>query len=133
GQLLPVWRAAPTNPETLRPIRRVFHTLKGSGRLVGASVLGEFSWKIESMLNRVLDNSRPASPAVVSMVELAYAVLPQFNAALRDQGRISADLPGIQGIAERVAAGEEVYYVPAAAAPVAGAVAIPAAAAGVFA
>lgn len=133
GQLLPVWRAAPTNPETLRPIRRVFHTLKGSGRLVGASVLGEFSWKIESMLNRVLDNSRPASPAVVSMVELAYAVLPQFNAALRDQDRISADLPEIQGIAERVAAGEEVYYVPAAAAPVADAVAIPVATAGVFA
>ncbi|SOO32176.1 PilL protein [Xanthomonas citri pv. fuscans] len=133
GQLLPVWRAAPTNPETLRPIRRVFHTLKGSGRLVGASVLGEFSWKIESMLNRVLDNSRPASPAVVSMVELAYAVLPQFNAALRDEGRISADLPEIQGIAERVAAGEEVYYVPAAAAPVADAVAIPVATAGVFA
>lgn len=127
GQLLPVWRAAPNNPEHLRPIRRVFHTLKGSGRLVGASVLGEFSWKIESMLNRVLDNSRPASPALVAMVELAYDVLPQFNAALRNQGRINADLPEIQAIAERVAAGEEVYYVPAAAAPVADAGAIPAA------
>ncbi|MCL1550977.1 Hpt domain-containing protein [Xanthomonas nasturtii] len=132
GQLLPVWRAAPNSPENLRPIRRVFHTLKGSGRLVGASVLGEFSWKIESMLNRVLDNSRPASPAVVAMVELAYEVLPQFNAALRDQGRISADLPDIQAVAERVAAGEEVYYVPAAAAPViADAVVLPVAA-GVF-
>ncbi|MBB3806668.1 chemosensory pili system protein ChpA (sensor histidine kinase/response regulator) [Xanthomonas arboricola] len=117
GQLLPIWRAAPNSPDNLRPIRRVFHTLKGSGRLVGASVLGEFSWKIESMLNRVLDNSRPASPAVVAMVELAYEVLPQFNAALRDQGRISADLPEIQAIAERVAAGEEVYYVPAPATP----------------
>ncbi|MCS3745515.1 chemosensory pili system protein ChpA (sensor histidine kinase/response regulator) [Xanthomonas arboricola] len=119
GQLLPVWRAAPNSPDHLRPIRRVFHTLKGSGRLVGASVLGEFSWKIESMLNRVLDNSRPASPAVVAMVELAYEVLPQLNAALRDQGRIGADLPQIQAIAERVAAGEEVYYVPAPATPVA--------------
>ncbi|PPU76886.1 hybrid sensor histidine kinase/response regulator [Xanthomonas cucurbitae] len=117
GQLLPVWRAAPNSPDKLRTIRRVFHTLKGSGRLVGASVLGEFSWKIESMLNRVLDNSRPPSPAVVAMVGLAYEVLPQFNAALRDQGRISADLPEIQAIAERVAAGEEVYYVPAAATP----------------
>ncbi|MFY0446623.1 Hpt domain-containing protein [Xanthomonas codiaei] len=117
GQLLPVWRAAPNSPDNLRPIRRVFHTLKGSGRLVGASVLGEFSWKIESMLNRVLDNSRPPSPAVVAMVELAYQVLPQFNAALREQGRINADLPEIQAIAERVAAGEEVYYVPAAATP----------------
>ncbi|CAD7721210.1 Sensor histidine kinase RcsC [Xanthomonas hydrangeae] len=117
GQLLPVWRAAPNSPETMRPIRRVFHTLKGSGRLVGAHVLGEFSWKIESMLNRVLDNSRPASPAVVAMVQLAYDVLPQFNAALRDQGRISADLPEIQAVAERVAAGEEIYYLPAPAAP----------------
>ncbi|MFC0154466.1 Hpt domain-containing protein [Xanthomonas dyei] len=119
GQLLPAWRAAPNSPDHLRPIRRVFHTLKGSGRLVGAHVLGEFSWKIESMLNRVLDSSRPASPAVVAMVELAYEVLPQFNAALRDQGRISADLPEIQAVAERVAAGEEIYYVPAPATPVA--------------
>ncbi|CAD7384195.1 Hpt domain-containing protein [Xanthomonas arboricola] len=133
GQLLPVWRAAPHSQDNLRPIRRVFHTLKGSGRLVGAQVLGEFSWKIESMLNRVLDNSRPASPAVVAMVELAYEVLPQFNAALRDQGRISADLPYIQAVAERVAAGEEVYYVAAPATPVAADVAFIPAAAGVFA
>ncbi|UJY95329.2 Hpt domain-containing protein [Xanthomonas arboricola] len=133
GQLLPVWRAAPHSQDNLRPIRRVFHTLKGSGRLVGAQVLGEFSWKIESMLNRVLDNSRPASPAVVAMVELAYEVLPQFNAALRDQGRISADLPDIQAVAERVAAGEEVYYVAAPATPVAADVAFIPAAAGVFA
>ncbi|WAT14156.1 Hpt domain-containing protein [Xanthomonas fragariae] len=133
GQLLPVWRASPNSPEKLRPIRRVFHTLKGSGRLVGAHMLGEFSWKIESMLNRVLDNSRPASPAVVAAVELAYEVLPQFTAALRDQGRISADLPEIQAVAERVAAGEEIYYVPATATPVsADAVVIPAAA-GMFA
>ncbi|NJB80145.1 Hpt domain-containing protein [Xanthomonas arboricola] len=133
GQLLPVWRAAPHSQDNLRPIRRVFHTLKGSGRLVGAQVLGEFSWKIESMLNRVLDNSRPASPAVVAMVELAYEVLPQFNAALRDQGRISADLPDIQAVAERVAAGEEVYYVAVPATPVAADVAFIPAAAGVFA
>ncbi|MBB5863942.1 Hpt domain-containing protein [Xanthomonas sp. 3058] len=134
GQLLPAWRAAPNNPDNLRTIRRVFHTLKGSGRLVGASVLGEFSWKIESMLNRVLDNSRPASPAVVAMVELAYEVLPQFNAALRDQGRISADLPEIQAVAERVAAGEEAYYLAAPVTTVAAGVAdIPAAADGVAA
>ncbi|KAB7772218.1 hybrid sensor histidine kinase/response regulator [Xanthomonas maliensis] len=111
GQLLPVWRAAPHSQDNLRPIRRVFHTLKGSGRLVGAAALGEFSWKIESMLNRVLDNTRPASPAVVTMVELAYEVLPQFNAALREQGQIQADVIAIQTVADRIAAGEDAYYV----------------------
>ncbi|AJC44484.1 transcriptional regulator [Xanthomonas sacchari] len=123
GALLPAWRAAPGHMESLRPIRRVFHTLKGSGRLVGARVLGEFSWKIESMLNRVLDGSRPASPAVVAMVEQAYAVLPQLNAALRGDGAVLADLDAIQAVAERIAAGEDAFYFAtpqAAAAPRAG-------------
>ncbi|UKE72273.1 hybrid sensor histidine kinase/response regulator [Xanthomonas graminis] len=120
GNLLPAWRAAPNQLESLRPIRRVFHTLKGSGRLVGARVLGEFSWKIEGMLNRVLDGTRAASPAVVTMVELAYEVLPQLNAALRGHGVIHADLDAIQAVADRVAAGEDAYYF-AAASAVAGA------------
>jgi chemosensory pili system protein ChpA (sensor histidine kinase/response regulator) len=119
GNLLPAWRAAPAHMESLRPIRRVFHTLKGSGRLVGARVLGEFSWKIEGMLNRVLDGTRPASPAVVTMVELAYEVLPQLNAALRGHGAIHADLDAIQAVAERIAAGEDAYYFAAASAPAA--------------
>lgn len=111
GRLLPAWRAAPESMERLRPVRRVFHTLKGSGRLVGARMLGEFSWKIESMLNRVLDGSRPASPAVVTLVSQAYEVLPQFNAALRGNGRIHADVAGMQDIADRIAAGEEAFHV----------------------
>ncbi|QNH20313.1 hybrid sensor histidine kinase/response regulator [Xanthomonas sp. GW] len=117
GTLLPAWRASPNHMESLRPIRRVFHTLKGSGRLVGARVLGEFSWKIEGMLNRVLDGTRVASPAVVTMVELAYEVLPQLNAALRGHGVIHADLGAIQAVADRIAAGEDAYYFAAAPAP----------------
>jgi chemosensory pili system protein ChpA (sensor histidine kinase/response regulator) len=109
AQLLPAWRADPDNPELLRPIRRVFHTLKGSGRLVGAKSLGEFSWKVESMLNRVLDGSRPASPQVLALVQLALEQLPVLRAALQGQP-VHADLDGIQAVAEQLAAGEEVSY-----------------------
>ncbi|KGQ18707.1 Chemotaxis protein CheY [Lysobacter dokdonensis DS-58] len=115
--MLPAWRAAPEDNEKLRPIRRVFHTLKGSGRLVGAKTLGEFSWKIENMLNRVLDGTRPASPAVIGLVEQAFYTLPQLHAALRGEAPLTADLAGIEAIADRVAAGEEATYV-ASAAPV---------------
>jgi chemosensory pili system protein ChpA (sensor histidine kinase/response regulator) len=108
--LLPPWRATPEDLEKLRPIRRVFHTLKGSGRLVGAKALGEFSWKIEGMLNRVLDASRPASPAVVAMVDQAFYTLPQMHAALRGEGGISADLAGMEAVADRIAAGEDAFY-----------------------
>lgn len=112
GTLLPAWRMQPDNMDRLRPIRRIFHTLKGSGRLVGARTLGEFAWKIEGMLNRVLDGSRAASPAVLAMVDNAHAALPQLNAALRHGQRISVDLQAMQAIADRVGAGEETYYIP---------------------
>ncbi len=109
-RLLPPWRALPEDLEKLRPIRRVFHTLKGSGRLVGAKTLGEFAWKTENMLNRVLDGTRPATPAVVAMVDQAFYTLPQLHAALRGEGGINADLDGMQAIADRIAAGEDVFY-----------------------
>lgn len=109
-QLLPVWRSNPEDLERLRPIRRVFHTLKGSGRLVGAKTLGEFSWKVENMLNRVLDRTREPSHAVEALLEQACDALPQLNAALRGQGSVTADLAGLQAVADRLAAGEDAYY-----------------------
>lgn len=116
-QMLPAWRNNPEDLEKLRPIRRVFHTLKGSGRLVGAKTLGEFSWKVENMLNRVLDGTRPATQSVVGVVDNAFYTLPQLHAALRGEAPLRADLAGIEAIADRVAAGEEATYV-ASAAPV---------------
>ena len=106
-RMLPAWRAQPDDMERLRPIRRVFHTLKGSGRLVGARTLGEFSWKIENMLNRVLDGSRPASPAVIAMVDQAFYTLPELQAALRGAGTVGTDLETMHAAADRIAAGDE--------------------------
>ncbi len=115
--LLPPWRAAPEELERLRPIRRVFHTLKGSGRLVGARTLGEFSWKVENMLNRVLDGTRVPSPAVIAVVDQAFYTLPQLHAALRGEAALVADLDGLQLLADRVAAGEEAFYSPQSSSP----------------
>jgi chemosensory pili system protein ChpA (sensor histidine kinase/response regulator) len=117
GILLPPWRQAPGDAERLRPIRRVFHTLKGSGRLVGATKLGEFSWKVENMLNRVLDGSRPASPEVVALVGAAVDELPSLYGALRNEAVAEVDFDGIETAADQLANGEEVTYVRAVAAP----------------
>jgi chemosensory pili system protein ChpA (sensor histidine kinase/response regulator) len=106
------WSLAPNSGDTLRSLRRVFHTLKGSGRLVGALGLGEFSWKVENMLNRVLDGSRPASPEVIALVGHAADALPQFQAALTGQGTVTADIEGMQVVADRLGAGEEVMFTP---------------------
>src|SRR5690606_21151407 len=106
-RLLPLWRAEPDNLERLAPVRRVFHTLKGSGRLVGASKLGEFSWKVEHMLNQVRDRKRAASPAVVAMVDRAFYTLPELLAALRGEAGLTTDLSVLQDAADRIAAGDE--------------------------
>ncbi|MBS0198854.1 MAG: Hpt domain-containing protein, partial [Proteobacteria bacterium] len=118
-QLMPAWLEQPHDGERLRPIRRIFHTLKGSGRLVGAARLGEFSWKIENMLNRVLDGTRPASPAVIGLVQTAGANLPHLLAALEKHPVPELDLDGIAAVADRVAAGEDVEYIAPVVAPTA--------------
>ncbi|MFW2176922.1 MULTISPECIES: Hpt domain-containing protein [unclassified Moraxella] len=66
--LFDTWQANPSDTDTLKEIRRGFHTLKGSGRMVGANQLGELAWSIESMLNRVLDNTITANEGVVALV-----------------------------------------------------------------
>src|SRR3546814_7164404 len=60
------------------------------------------------MLNRVLDGTREASPAVVAMVDQAFYTLPQLLAALRGTAAVDADLESMQALADRIAEGEEV-------------------------
>ena len=103
---LPLWRSNADDLERVKPIRRSFHTLKGSGRLVGALALGEFSWKVENMLNRVLDRSIAPSAQVMALVEHAVDALPGQLAALRGEGAPTADIPGIMQTADRLAEGE---------------------------
>lgn len=109
NRCLPTWKGDVNDFEKLKPIRRSFHTLKGSGRLVGALALGEFSWKVENMLNRVLDKTISSSPAVQSLVENAVAVLPELLAALRGESAPKSDIGGIMDVADKVAAGKEAW------------------------
>ena len=112
SHLLPTWISAPTKIDNLRSIRRIFHTLKGSGRLVGARTLGEFAWKIENMLNRVLEGARPPSEAVIAMVRLSCDVLAQIQSVLHGRGRISMNIPAIESVIDKISLGEDAFYVP---------------------
>lgn len=107
-QQLPRWKADTSNLDQLTPIRRSFHTLKGSGRLVGAATLGEFSWKVENMLNRVLDRSIGPSEAVVDLVDRALASVSDLLAALRGEQVAAFRVNAIMDTAERLSAGEDV-------------------------
>ncbi|HSN00142.1 MAG TPA: Hpt domain-containing protein [Rudaea sp.] len=109
GRCLPAWKADVNDFEKLKPIRRSFHTLKGSGRLVGALALGEFSWKVENMLNRVLDKTISPGQPVQALVETAIGTLPELLRALRGEGNPTADIGQVMAVADRIAAGEDAY------------------------
>ncbi len=44
------------NKESLTNIRRFYHTLKGSGRMVGLKYMGEVAWMVEQTLNRCVSD-----------------------------------------------------------------------------
>ncbi len=77
-RLYPRWKSHPEDMEALKTFRRSFHTLKGSGRLVGAVEIGEFAWSIENMLNRVIDGSLGLSPHLYAIMDQALDVLPEL-------------------------------------------------------
>ena len=67
-----------TDKDALQTIRRAFHTMKGSGRLVGASVLGELGWHLEELLNKVLEGSVSFNQNVIGLVEQIEGITPQL-------------------------------------------------------
>ncbi|NDP37489.1 MAG: response regulator [Rhodoferax sp.] len=52
-------------------LRRAFHTLKGSSRMVGFNEFGEAAWSLEQLLNTWLAEQKPASPELVSLANRA--------------------------------------------------------------
>lgn len=76
GEQIPVWEVDTRELVALKDIRRGFHTLKGSGRMVGAHQIGEMCWAVENMLNRVLDGTLAVSDALVGFIKDTHRKLP---------------------------------------------------------
>lgn len=75
---LPAWINSPDDMELLITVRRSFHTLKGSGRMVGAERIGEYAWAIENLLNRLINRTLQRTPPMVEFVATAAAAVPQL-------------------------------------------------------
>jgi chemosensory pili system protein ChpA (sensor histidine kinase/response regulator) len=72
------WKNDPTETEALKTLRRNFHTLKGSGRLVGATVIGELGWRFENMLNRIIEGTFSTNEKVFFLLDQVGTVLPEL-------------------------------------------------------
>lgn len=73
--------------EPLITLRRVFHTLKGSARMIGLAALGEASWAMEQVFNAELAEQRPATTDLLDLSQDALDALAHWVddvAAARD-------------------------------------------------
>ncbi len=77
GRRFPLWEQNPMDGDSLAAMRRSFHTLKGSGRMVGARVIGDLAWSIENLLNRLIDKTLTRTPEIIAVVRAAIDALPQ--------------------------------------------------------
>ncbi|MEJ2086490.1 MAG: Hpt domain-containing protein, partial [Acidobacteriota bacterium] len=76
------WNSDSGDTDALITVRRYFHTLKGSGRLVGANDIGEFAWAVENLLNRVIEGICPITRGILEFVGEAHQRLPGLIDAL---------------------------------------------------
>ena len=77
-QLFPLWDENPQDQDALVNVRRSFHTLKGSGRMVGAQLIGEFAWSVENLLNRVINKTLERTPDMMALLREAVAAVPEL-------------------------------------------------------
>ena len=97
---LPHWSADLSAVAPITEIRRSFHTLKGSGRIVGANQIGELGWAIENMLNRLMDGTLSPSEDHLFVVSHACQIVPELRADFA-QGN-SSERPQLVELLEQV-------------------------------
>jgi len=93
------------NKEALTTIRRGFHTLKGSGRMVGLMRLGEAAWGVEQTMNAWVQEERAATPALLQLIGQAHEYFSD-NVKRLKAGGVSSDERSLVAAAERVRRGE---------------------------
>lgn len=106
AEFLPAYKADYENTDAQTEVRRAFHTLKGSGRLVGAEQVGELAWKIENMLNRVIDQTIEASPDMFALIDDVCGVLPDLVASFAKGKKADIDTQSLMDAADGIVEGK---------------------------
>ncbi|WP_454720357.1 MULTISPECIES: Hpt domain-containing protein [Cupriavidus] len=97
--------AALGDADTVSRLRRAFHTLKGSSRMVGLHRYGEAAWAIEQVMNLWIAEARGPSQAVLDLLLRAHGDLSAWVAALHGDPLAARDAAGLLAAAQAVRAG----------------------------
>ena len=95
-------RAQAHEREFLTVMRRGFHTLKGSSRMVGLNRFGECAWNVEQVMNKWLQEERPATPELHRMIEMAHGFFVDWVAQLTRSPTAEVSPDALLAVAERL-------------------------------
>ncbi|HRH82324.1 MAG TPA: Hpt domain-containing protein [Thiobacillaceae bacterium] len=76
-------------------VRRGFHTLKGSGRMVGLNDLADVAWEVEQTLNRWLRDERPPNADLLAFLEGTEEAFTGWVRQLEENGQARVEAEGI--------------------------------------
>ena len=107
---LAICQEEPHNRESLTTIRRSFHTLKGSGRMVGLHSLGEVAWALEQVMNTWLQDEKTATPRLLDLIAQAHEAFGRWVSQLSGNGVAEIDADELLAFAERLKNGEETPF-----------------------
>ncbi|QVL42993.1 MAG: Hpt domain-containing protein [Alcanivorax sp.] len=111
-QYFPRWAANTGDETALVEFRRAFHTLKGSGRMVGATTVGELAWSIENMMNRVIDGAIEPDATLIELVRTVHGLIPELVDAFANRRPMPYDVSPLQEAAFALADGQHLDAVP---------------------
>ena len=103
---LPTYLDGYTDHDALKELRRAFHTLKGSGRMVSATIIGESAWAIENIFNRIIDGSIIMNDGIGSLVSYVSSKIPSLIEAFEKRETPSFDLARVEKQAKALVEGE---------------------------
>ena len=87
--------------ELLVDTRRAFHTLKGSGRMVGQTDLAEVAWRVERVLNAALEAERPVTEPELKLIAAAAEKFGAWVETLRVEHHVAVDVSTLDELISR--------------------------------
>ena len=94
----------PGDQDAFTTIRRGFHTLKGSGRMVGLTAPAEVAWEVEQTLNLWLRDHREPTQDIVNLIQLAAASFRTWVEQLESQGHAQVEAEDLVALAQSLRA-----------------------------
>lgn len=91
-----------SDANALVTIRRGFHTLKGSGRMVGLVDIGEVAWAAENAMNKWLQAAKPATALLLDFIDQTIQSFSGWVDALGSRGYAQVHAEPLMQLAQRI-------------------------------